>query len=84
MEVYKNVDLDLAYTVTTETTSETIPEDLGYPNFEVGAKYYRGDVVHSAVSDGGDGRNYKLIGPYLRTKGKLFSTLSTAAITPPR
>jgi len=63
MEVYKNNNLSLAYSLTTETTSETIHEDLGYPDYVVGRLYYRGDIVHSAVSDGGDGRNYKLVGP---------------------
>jgi len=60
MEFYKNIPLSLAYELSTETTTETIPEELGYPNYVVGRIYYQGDIVHSAEADGGDGRNYQL------------------------
>jgi len=74
MEFYKNNPITIDYEIDSETatviTEEEIAQELGYPDYVVGRLYYQGDVVHSAVSDGGDGHNYRLLGVALAFGGR--------------
>jgi len=63
MWVAKPIDLSLDATIDVETA------DSRYPAW-VNGTYYFGDIVHSAIADGGDGHDYKLTVQKITSSGR--------------